>query len=178
MKTITECSEPLTWLLCRFSDPFEEPCHVTCILVYLCSSRFHAGKPPRGHLFLRESAWVSKDTKGLTDLKQPDCLAQGHPAHWAGNFIGRGENRRGKRVLNSRETLNLRMEERWRRPACRGLFYSLWTQEGRGAGSIGGWGRTTRWLQVHCSLGSRLYGGWAVLTKGCDAKSSCKRVGG
>ena len=116
--------------------------------------------------------------KGLTDLKQPDCLAQGHPAQWAGNFIRRGENRRGKRVLNSRETLNLGMEEMWRRPACKGLFYSLWTQEGRGAGSTGGWGRTTRWLQAHCSLGSRLHGGWAVLTKGCDAKSSCKRVGG
>lgn len=75
--------------------------------------------------------------KGLTDLKQPDCLAQGHPAQWAGNFIGRRENRRGKRVLNSWETLNLGMEEMWRRPACRGLFYSLWTQERRGAGSLG-----------------------------------------
>ena len=136
MKTITECSEPFTRLLCRFSDPFEEPCHVTRILVYLCSSRFHAGKPPRGICFSGISLGL-QGHKGLTDLKQPDCLAQGHPAQWAGNFIGRRENRRGKRVLNSWETLNLGMEEMWRRPACRGLFYSLWTQERRGAGSLG-----------------------------------------
>ena len=67
------------------------------------------------------------------------------------------------------------MEEMWRRPACRGLFYSLWTQEERGAGSLGwGGGRyrpTALWDLSY--MGAELFS-----LKGCDARSSCKRVGG
>lgn len=111
-------------------------------------------------------------------LNGPGGRVQGPPAWSADDLAGERAQRRGGRTSNSLATSNLPTGGR-----CgdiqthRCLFYSAVDTGGKRCWEVCGW-------ELHVGhrpimlLESWLYGGCLFLLKGCDARSSCRGVGG